>query len=283
MAIDKFKNAKDFVSWYCKNNGMTERDFYSDNIPMPDSKSPHGFAAVSNSPLTIKAHVELHYPDIVEPLRLGREITIGPISLISCGKRDGQTMFTFSEEGDLKAVNLQDVAIVALNGSYSEENLSDLGINISKTHEPAVKFQDPELTGIARLERDLHRNLEHRIAKTRKKLTLEIEKAREISEWISNSDVPVNPIDIPEINEWIFIQKGLLERIQHYWDDDFGTGIRGILHSLVSQTLELNKIDDDQIDLGIFHAGDEMTNSLTLKTWLCEESGSPGRWVEKKD
>lgn len=49
----------DFVQMYCKDGGITEAEFYQSQIPMPDNTSPHGWAAVSNSPLAIKAHVDL--------------------------------------------------------------------------------------------------------------------------------------------------------------------------------------------------------------------------------
>lgn len=53
-------SASEFVKQYCKKSGITEREFYAAQIPMPDQTSPSGWAAVSNNPLSIKAHVDLY-------------------------------------------------------------------------------------------------------------------------------------------------------------------------------------------------------------------------------
>ena len=53
-------SASEFVKQYCKKSGITEREFYATQVPMPDPTSPHGWAAVSNNPLSIKAHVDLY-------------------------------------------------------------------------------------------------------------------------------------------------------------------------------------------------------------------------------
>ncbi len=53
-------SASDFVNGYCERTGITIDEFYESQIPMPDSTSPRGWAAVSNKPMTIKAHVELY-------------------------------------------------------------------------------------------------------------------------------------------------------------------------------------------------------------------------------
>lgn len=52
--------AAEFVKQYCEVAGWTEKEFYESQVPMPDSTSPSGWAAVSNSPLAIKAHVDLY-------------------------------------------------------------------------------------------------------------------------------------------------------------------------------------------------------------------------------
>lgn len=52
--------AAEFVKQYCEAAGWTEKEFYESQVPMPDSTSPSGWAAVSNSPLAIKAHVDLY-------------------------------------------------------------------------------------------------------------------------------------------------------------------------------------------------------------------------------
>lgn len=53
-------SASEFVKMYCENGGITEREFYESQIPMPDKTSPNGWAAVTNSPLAVKSHVELY-------------------------------------------------------------------------------------------------------------------------------------------------------------------------------------------------------------------------------
>ncbi len=53
-------SASEFVKGYCKKSGITEREFYATQIPMPDQTSPSGWAAVSNNPMSIKAHVDLY-------------------------------------------------------------------------------------------------------------------------------------------------------------------------------------------------------------------------------
>ncbi|MEL5655613.1 hypothetical protein PTT65_04155 [Serratia ureilytica] len=53
-------SASDFVNGYCERTGITIDEFYESQVPMPDSTSPRGWAAVSNKPMTIKAHVELY-------------------------------------------------------------------------------------------------------------------------------------------------------------------------------------------------------------------------------
>lgn len=53
-------SASEFVKQYCKKSGITEREFYETQVPMPDPTSPYGWAAVSNNPLSIKAHVDLY-------------------------------------------------------------------------------------------------------------------------------------------------------------------------------------------------------------------------------
>lgn len=54
--------AKEFVMGYCQRTGMTEKEFYADYVVMPDTASPHGWAAVCNTPLCIKSHVDLYMP-----------------------------------------------------------------------------------------------------------------------------------------------------------------------------------------------------------------------------
>lgn len=53
-------SASEFVKQYCKKSGIAEREFYETQVPMPDPTSPYGWAAVSNNPLSIKAHVDLY-------------------------------------------------------------------------------------------------------------------------------------------------------------------------------------------------------------------------------
>lgn len=53
-------SAAQFVKDYCKSAGWTEQEFYETQVPMPDITSPSGWAAVSNSPLAIKSHVDLY-------------------------------------------------------------------------------------------------------------------------------------------------------------------------------------------------------------------------------
>ncbi|EPV8437995.1 hypothetical protein ACWASX_004091 [Klebsiella variicola] len=49
----------EFVRGYCERSGITEREFYETQIPMPDPSSPYGWSAVSNSAVSVKAHVKL--------------------------------------------------------------------------------------------------------------------------------------------------------------------------------------------------------------------------------
>lgn len=60
-------SASEFVKQYCHESGITEREFYETQVPMPDPTSPHGWAAVSNNPLSIKAHVDLYSGKPPEP------------------------------------------------------------------------------------------------------------------------------------------------------------------------------------------------------------------------
>lgn len=60
-------SAAEFVKRYCESAGWTEREFYETQVPMPDCTSPSGWAAVSNNPLAIKAHVDLHMRDAAQP------------------------------------------------------------------------------------------------------------------------------------------------------------------------------------------------------------------------
>ncbi|HHY2862066.1 hypothetical protein U0Y62_23540 [Enterobacter hormaechei] len=53
-------SAAQFVKDYCKSAGWSEKEFYETQVPMPDITSPSGWAAVSNSPLAIKSHVDLY-------------------------------------------------------------------------------------------------------------------------------------------------------------------------------------------------------------------------------
>lgn len=53
-------SASDFVKGYCGRSGITEREFYETQVPMPDPTSAYGWSAVSNSPLLIKAHIDLY-------------------------------------------------------------------------------------------------------------------------------------------------------------------------------------------------------------------------------
>lgn len=56
----KRKTAAQFVADYCAAGGITVDEFYQTQIPMPDNTAPHGWAAVTNSPSHIKAHVDLY-------------------------------------------------------------------------------------------------------------------------------------------------------------------------------------------------------------------------------
>lgn len=53
-------SAAQFVRDYCKCAGWTEKEFYETQVPLPDNTSPSGWSAVTNSPLHIKAHVDLY-------------------------------------------------------------------------------------------------------------------------------------------------------------------------------------------------------------------------------
>ena len=56
--------AAEFVKQYCEAGGWTEKEFYESQVLMPDDTSPYGWAAVANSPLAIKAHVDLYMRNI---------------------------------------------------------------------------------------------------------------------------------------------------------------------------------------------------------------------------
>ena len=53
-------NVLEFVRQYCDASGISEDDFYTHFVPMPDVNAPDGWAAVSNIPCAIKAHVNLY-------------------------------------------------------------------------------------------------------------------------------------------------------------------------------------------------------------------------------
>ena len=54
--------AEQFVKGYCERSGISLSEFYEAMVPMPDPGSSSGWAAVSNNPLCVKAHVELYSP-----------------------------------------------------------------------------------------------------------------------------------------------------------------------------------------------------------------------------
>lgn len=53
-------NVQQFVRHYCEASCISEDEFYKHFIPMPDENAPDGWAAVSNIPCAIKAHVNLN-------------------------------------------------------------------------------------------------------------------------------------------------------------------------------------------------------------------------------
>ncbi|PHN61226.1 hypothetical protein AO268_03835 [Pseudomonas sp. ICMP 8385] len=59
--------AEQFVKGYCERSGISLSEFYEAMVPMPDPRSPAGWAAVSNNPLCVKAHVELYSPEASKP------------------------------------------------------------------------------------------------------------------------------------------------------------------------------------------------------------------------
>ena len=73
--------AEQFVKGYCERSGISLSEFYEAMVPMPDPRSPAGWAAVSNNPLCVKAHVELYSPEASklaaqangEPVAMSRE------------------------------------------------------------------------------------------------------------------------------------------------------------------------------------------------------------------
>lgn len=56
--VNPCMSASNFVEQYSKASGLSVREFYDEQVPMPDPTSPSGWAAVSNSPISIKAHVD---------------------------------------------------------------------------------------------------------------------------------------------------------------------------------------------------------------------------------
>lgn len=69
-------SASQFVKMYCETSGISEREFYESQVPMPDITSPHGWAAVSNNPLSIKAHVDLYSRPQPAPVVPGNSFTV---------------------------------------------------------------------------------------------------------------------------------------------------------------------------------------------------------------
>lgn len=75
-------SASEFVKGYCIRSGITESEFYATKVPMPDQTSPWGWAAVSNDPLLIKAHVDLYLsqqPENKTQIFIGDE---GPVTFL---------------------------------------------------------------------------------------------------------------------------------------------------------------------------------------------------------
>lgn len=74
-------SASEFVKQYCKKSGITERQFYETQIPMPDPSSPYGWSAVSNSAVSVKAHVKLVMTDLA--IMVPKEMTDEMIRAVS--------------------------------------------------------------------------------------------------------------------------------------------------------------------------------------------------------
>lgn len=66
-------SAHEFVASYCQKSGISEDDFYESEVPMPSTDSPHGWAAVSNHPLSIKAHVKIHLSGKAEAIEIDEQ------------------------------------------------------------------------------------------------------------------------------------------------------------------------------------------------------------------
>lgn len=66
-------SAHEFVLSYCRESGISEDDFYESEVPMPSQGSPHGWAAVSNHPSSIKAHVKIHLSGGAEPIEIDEQ------------------------------------------------------------------------------------------------------------------------------------------------------------------------------------------------------------------
>lgn len=71
----------EFVRGYCERSGITEREFYETQIPMPDPSSPYGWSAVSNSAVSVKAHVKLVMTDLA--IMVPKEMTDEMIRAVS--------------------------------------------------------------------------------------------------------------------------------------------------------------------------------------------------------
>ena len=69
--------AEQFVKGYCERSGISLSEFYEAMVPMPEARSPSGWAAVSNNPLCVKAHIELHSPS-----------PSGPVAVVMPGAAD---------------------------------------------------------------------------------------------------------------------------------------------------------------------------------------------------
>lgn len=97
-------SASDFVEKYSKESGISVKEFYESEVPMPDPASASGWAAVSNRPTSIKAHVDtrLAKPNSsCQHTYCGKvKVVLGHGSYVACGspKPAGESGFLQCED-----------------------------------------------------------------------------------------------------------------------------------------------------------------------------------------
>lgn len=130
----------EFVRGYCERSGITEREFYATQIPMPDQTSPSGWAAVSNNPLSVKAHVDLYSGKPSAPeaydtdwescreraARAGAVPSVG-ISLVSIARRTAGLLRQLDYEPNAKSEN--PIEVLLFDAEKVESDIKEMKKN----------------------------------------------------------------------------------------------------------------------------------------------------------